>query len=44
MVLFWDCSPREATRLARLLRADLASREADEFITHWSASAGARNQ
>jgi hypothetical protein len=42
VVLFWDCSPREATRLARALRADLAGRDAEEFIAHWSASAGAR--
>lgn len=37
VVLFWDCSPREASRLARALRTDLAGREAGEFIEHWSA-------
>ncbi|HXR13105.1 MAG TPA: hypothetical protein VN740_00510 [Solirubrobacteraceae bacterium] len=38
VVLFWDCSPREASRLARALRTDLAGRDADDFIAHWSAS------
>ena len=38
VVLFWDCSPREASRLARALRTDLAGREAEDFIAHWSAS------
>lgn len=37
VVLFWDCSPREASRLARALRTDLAGRDADDFIAHWSA-------
>lgn len=37
VVLFWDCSPREASRLARALRTDLAGREAGEFIERWSA-------
>jgi hypothetical protein len=36
-VLFWDCNPREASRLVRALRTDLAGGEADEFIAHWSA-------
>jgi hypothetical protein len=40
VVLFWDCSPREASRLVRALRTDLAGREADEFIAHWSAPGG----
>ena len=42
VVLFWDCSPRQASRLARALRTDLAGREADAFIERWSGSAGAR--
>ena len=37
VVLFWDCSPREATRLARALRTDLAGREAEDFVARWSA-------
>ena len=36
VVLFWDARPREATRLARRLRADLAQLDADEFIARWS--------
>ena len=36
VVLFWDCSPREASRLARMLRTDLAGREAADFIAFWS--------
>ena len=39
-VLFWDCSPRVASRLARALRTDLASRDAEEFIARWSEPAG----
>jgi hypothetical protein len=38
VILFWDCSPREASRLARRLRTDLAGQEAQEFIDHWSPS------
>jgi hypothetical protein len=37
VVLFWDCSPRVASRLARALRTDLAGRDAEEFIARWSA-------
>jgi hypothetical protein len=37
VILFWDCSPREASRLARALRTDLAGLEADQFIARWSA-------
>jgi hypothetical protein len=40
VVLYWDCSPREATRLARALRTDLAGREAEDFIARWSAAPG----
>jgi hypothetical protein len=36
VVLFWDCAPREATHMARRLRADLAQLEAEEFIAAWS--------
>jgi len=41
VVLFWDCSPREASRLARRLRTDLAGLEAEDFIERWSAAADA---
>lgn len=37
VVLFWDCNPREASRLARALRTDLAGRDSDDFFAHWSA-------
>ena len=37
VVLFWDCGPRLASRLARRLRTDLAGCEAGEFIERWSA-------
>ena len=40
VVLFWDCSPREASRLARRLRTDLAGQEADDFVARWSAARG----
>lgn len=33
--LFWDCAPRDAARMARALRADLAALEAAEFIDRW---------
>jgi hypothetical protein len=37
VVLFWDCSPRDASRLARALRTDLAGSDAEDFIARWSA-------
>jgi hypothetical protein len=37
VVLFWDCAPSDASRLIRALRADLAGREADDFIARWAA-------
>jgi hypothetical protein len=40
-VLLWDCNPRQASRLARALRTDLAGRDADEFIARWSRGAAA---
>ena len=38
VVLFWDCSPRDASRLASALRTDLAGSDAADFIARWSAS------
>jgi hypothetical protein len=35
VVLFWDTTPAQTGRLARALRADLASLEAHEFYTRW---------
>jgi hypothetical protein len=36
VVLFWDLPPREASRLARRLRAELAQLPAAEFMARWS--------
>ena len=36
VVLFWDCSPRDASRLARALRTDLAGRDAEGFLERWT--------
>lgn len=36
VVLFWDCPPSTASRLARALRADLAQLEHGELLERWS--------
>ena len=36
VVLFWDRSPRAATKLARALREDLVRLGAEEFMARWS--------
>jgi hypothetical protein len=36
VVLYWELLPREASRMARALRADLAQLDADHFIASWS--------
>lgn len=36
VVLFWDRPPQAASKLARMLREDLAGLEAEEFMAHWS--------
>jgi hypothetical protein len=36
VVLFSDRAPRDASRMARALRADLAQLEAEDFIAAWS--------
>jgi hypothetical protein len=36
VVLFWDCAPREASRVAREIRRDLARLDAAEFLARWS--------
>ncbi len=38
VILLWDLPPRQASRLLRSLRADLASMEADEFIDAWQGA------
>jgi hypothetical protein len=35
VVLYWELSPRQATKLVRTLRADLVGLEAEEFLTIW---------
>ncbi len=35
-VLFWDRTPHAASRLARAVRADLNSMDAEEFRARWS--------
>lgn len=37
VAFFWDCGPRDASRLARRLRADLAQLDVEEFRARWSA-------
>jgi hypothetical protein len=35
VVLYWDLPAKEASRLVRALRTDLAQLDADEFILTW---------
>lgn len=35
VVLLWDLPPRRASHVVRLLRADLANMDAEEFIDTW---------
>ena len=37
-LLFWELKAKEAARLARELRADLAGMEAGEFIALWEGA------
>ncbi len=36
VVLFWDCPPQTASRMARALRADLSQLQDEEFISRWA--------
>lgn len=38
VALFWDCSPRQARRMAEALRADLRLLEPGELLARWSAA------
>ena len=38
VVLFWVLPPKDAAKLLRALRADLAQLAADEFIAAWEGS------
>ena len=35
VILYWDVDPKQASRLVKLLRADLASLDAEEFFDKW---------
>jgi len=35
VILYWNVSPKQASRLLKLLRADLVSLEAEEFFDKW---------
>jgi hypothetical protein len=35
VILYWDVDPKQASRLLKLLRADLASLDAEEFFDKW---------
>ena len=35
VILYWNMAPKEASKLLRLLRADLISLEAEEFFDKW---------
>jgi hypothetical protein len=38
VALFWELAPKDAAKLLRALRTDLAQLEAGEFITAWEGS------
>jgi hypothetical protein len=35
VILYWELPPKDASRVLKLLRADLVSLEADEFFDKW---------
>jgi hypothetical protein len=35
VMLYWDVDPKQASKLLKLLRADLASLDAEEFFDKW---------
>jgi hypothetical protein len=35
VILYWNVDPKQASRLVKLLRADLASLDAEEFFDKW---------
>jgi hypothetical protein len=35
LLLYWELAPKDATKLVRRLRADLAGLEAEEFLAMW---------
>lgn len=38
LILYWDLPARDAARLVRELREDLAAMEAEEFVALWDGS------
>ncbi|MGH2874877.1 MAG: hypothetical protein ACRDNJ_11020 [Solirubrobacteraceae bacterium] len=40
LLLYWELPARQATRLLRRLRADLAGLEAEEFLALWEDADG----
>jgi hypothetical protein len=38
LLLYWELSPKDATKLLRKLRADLAGMEAEEFLALWEGA------
>jgi hypothetical protein len=35
VILYWEVEPKQASKLLKLLRADLVSLESDEFFDKW---------
>lgn len=35
VILYWDVAAKQASKLLKMLRADLASLDADEFFDKW---------
>ena len=35
VILYWELEPKQASKLLKLLRADLVSLESDEFFDKW---------
>jgi hypothetical protein len=40
LLLYWDLPAKDAVRLARRLRTDLAGMEAEEFLALWEGADG----
>ncbi len=40
LLLYWDLPAKDAVKLARRLRADLAGMEAEEFLSLWEGADG----
>ena len=38
LLLYWELPPKDATKLLRQLRADLAGLEAEEFLALWEGA------